>query len=126
MLYTARRLGLYKILFYFEAFVHTSMIFCANTSFVWAPHPPPLSPTRLLNILFLPNPLHLNIYNTIFVMAITCKGQPPPGARQRCAPAAAEIRLAESKLYSDFGLWVLAHNKSEYSFDSANRISASG
>ena len=28
-------------MFYFEAFVHESMIFFVNTTFVWAPYPPP-------------------------------------------------------------------------------------
>ena len=42
--------GLYKILFYVEAYVHESVIFFANTSFVWAPHSLPSSHTRLRNI----------------------------------------------------------------------------
>jgi len=38
-------LYLYKILFYVEAYVHESMIFFANTTFVWAPHSPSSSHT---------------------------------------------------------------------------------
>ena len=44
--------GLYKILFYFEACVHESIILFANNAFVWAPRFPPLSHTLLRNILF--------------------------------------------------------------------------
>jgi len=61
--------------FYFEAFVHTPIIVCVNTPFVWAPHPPPLSPTRLRNILFPPDPVRCNVCHTILVMSISCKGQ---------------------------------------------------
>ena len=45
-------LGFYTILFYFEAYVHESMLFFANTTFVWAPRFPPASHTLLRNVLF--------------------------------------------------------------------------
>jgi len=48
----AQPLGLYKILFTFEACVHESIIFLAHTTFVWVPHFHPSSHTLLRNILF--------------------------------------------------------------------------
>jgi len=56
---------------------HTSTLFFANTSFVWAPHPPPLSPALLHNILFPPDPLYCNIHHTILVTAVSCEGHLP-------------------------------------------------
>ena len=67
--------GLYKILFYFWAFVHESIQFFPHAPFVQAAHPTPSSPTRLRNIMFPPDPSFCNIYNTILAMAISCKGQ---------------------------------------------------
>ena len=45
------RVCLYKTFFYVKAFVHESIIFCANTTL-----PPPVSPTRLRNMLVSPDP----------------------------------------------------------------------
>jgi len=59
-------IGLYKILFYGEAYVHESVRFFANTTFVWGPHSPSSSHTRLRNILFpLAPPLYCDIYHTL-------------------------------------------------------------
>jgi len=55
-------IGLHKILFYFGAYVHESMIFFANTTFVWAPHFPPSSHTLLRNVLF---PLDISLLQYI-------------------------------------------------------------
>jgi len=70
-----QEIGLYKILFYFEAFVHESMI-C-----LW---PPPTCIARTIAIRLHvyraiydapPTPLLYTIYHTILTMAISCKGQ---------------------------------------------------
>ena len=58
-------LGLYKILFYYEACVHESMLFFANSTFVWAPHFPPSSHTLLRNLCFPSTTLYCNICHTI-------------------------------------------------------------
>jgi len=65
-------LGLYKIVFYFKPYLHESMIFFANTTFVWAPHFPPSSHTPLRSIVV---PLYFNVYHTILLMTISCKCQ---------------------------------------------------
>ena len=59
--------GIYKILFYFEAYVHESIIFFANTTFVWAPHSPPSPRSLLRNILFprIPHLLQYILYNIV-------------------------------------------------------------
>jgi len=49
---TVFRLGLYKILFYFEAYLHESMILFAKTTFGWALHCPPSSHTLFRNVVF--------------------------------------------------------------------------
>jgi len=73
-------LGLYKILFYFEAFVHESII-------LLLPTPTCIARTiaMLLHVycaIYEAPPTHLlyAMHTTILVMAISCKGQ-PPGAR---------------------------------------------
>jgi len=50
--WVAPNLGLYKIFFDLEAFVHESVIFFASTPFVLAHHPTLSSPPRLRNLLF--------------------------------------------------------------------------
>jgi len=71
-------LALYKILFYFEAFVHESIIRLL---------PPPTCIAHTIAILLhiycaiydaLPTPLLYAIHHTILVMAISCKGQVSP------------------------------------------------
>ena len=48
--------------FYFEASVHSSKLLFANTLFVWAPHPPPSSPTLVRNIFCChPTPMYCNV-----------------------------------------------------------------
>jgi len=71
-------LGPYTIFFYRKDFVRESMPFCVNLPCGWASHDPPSSLTRLHRIFFPPDPHYCNIYHTILVMAISCKGQPPP------------------------------------------------
>jgi len=78
-----RWIGLYKIFFYFEAFVHESII----------PFLPP--PTCIAHTIALllhdycaiydspPTPLVYAIHHTILVMAILCKGQAVEGYRRR-------------------------------------------
>ena len=67
----AVRIGLYKILFYFEAYVHESMIFFANTTFIWALHH-----THYCAIYCCPStPRYCNIYRTLLSKTISCKGQ---------------------------------------------------
>jgi len=67
--------GLYKILFYFEAFVHESIIMVCPTHL----HSPHYCNTiaRLLPNIRRPPPTALGyaIYHAILVMAIACKGQ---------------------------------------------------
>ena len=74
------RLGLYKILFYFEAFVYESIIRVL---------PPPTCIARTIAMLLHvycarydapPTPLFYAIHHTILVMAISCKGQASAGS----------------------------------------------
>jgi len=80
--YLVRALAFTRYPLYFESFVHASIILCANTPFVWASHPAPLSPTLLRNIWIPPNPLCCNVYHTLLVIAISWKGQYALGSRQ--------------------------------------------
>jgi len=84
-------LAITRYSFYFEAFAHTSITLFANTSFDWAPHPPPLSPTLLRNTLSAPDRLDCNIYHTVLLMAISCKGKAPLALR----PALLERRCSK-------------------------------
>jgi len=61
----------YKILFEFEAYMHESIVFFANTTFVWATHVPPSSHTLLRNQLFPLDPRYCNIYHSILLMTIS-------------------------------------------------------
>jgi len=71
--------GLYKILVYFEAFVHESIILLS---------PPPTCTDRTIAILLHvycaiydapPTPLVYAIHHTLLVMTISCNGQPEGG-----------------------------------------------
>jgi len=94
-----RQLGLYKMFFYFQSFVHESIVLSffwpaciAHTVAIllhnyWAIYDPP--PTSFVYA----------IHHRIVVIAISCKGQlPAPTLRQRCYrgvnPSAKSIRLA--------------------------------
>jgi len=58
-------LDMYKILFYFEAYVHESILFFANSLCVSVPPPPPfISHTTAQHSVPL-DPLYCNIYHTI-------------------------------------------------------------
>ena len=81
-------LGLHKILFYFEAFAHESIILSL---------PPPTCIARTIATLLHvycaiydapPTPLVYAIHNTILIMAISCKGQAYPGRRIPSTPSA--------------------------------------
>jgi len=74
MRHRGRRPGRRRYRVYFEAFVHESIIFFANTPFAWAPHYPPSSPTLLRTIAYPSDPpFYYNIYHALLVMAISCK-----------------------------------------------------
>ena len=62
-------------MFYFEVYVQESMIFFANTTFVWAPHFPPSSHTVLRNIVCPLDPPLLQYIPYNIGDEISCKGQ---------------------------------------------------
>jgi len=66
-----RSIGLYKILFYFEAYVHESMIFFVNTTVVWAPYPPPLIAHTIAQYIVSPRPPFIAIYTIQFFFLMT-------------------------------------------------------
>ena len=71
------RFGLHKILFYFEAYVHVSTIFFANSIFAWAPYFPLSTHTLLRNRLFPLDPflLHYTPYNLVTDHRVKANGR---------------------------------------------------